>query len=197
MFKSAAAVAVTGTFLAIALAGCTSGSDPAEPGGSGGSAGGGTAECLARSWVLDVADAAQQLGENLASKGLNVTQSEGAGRQTFTFSGGGDITATIDVTYTVTVVNDPITLTLVQTHSGAPSGTWSVDGDTVSFTDWDNAGYSVQNQTIVNGTVSPNQIDIPSEDLDDGATMTVQCDGDTLSTKVSASPFTQHWTAEG
>ena len=203
MFIARKTTLAASALLLLSLAACA-------PGGGGGDGGGGSeepagasgsTECLAgKTWVLDIPDAASQLGAQLASNGLNVTQSEGAGRQDFTFTEDGAVASHVDVTYTITIVTDDLTMTLVQTHGGDPSGEWAWQGDSgsgIAFSNWDNAGYSVQNQFIINGTASENNMTVPSEDLGDGSVMTVDCSGSTLTTKVTGSPFTQHWTAEG
>lgn len=192
-------LAATGLLL-LALAACSGGGggggEPAD-----GASGASSTECVAgKTWVLDIADAATQLGANLASNGMNVTQSEGAGRQDFVFTEDGLASAHIDVTYTVTIVTDDLTITLVQTHGGEPTGEWAWQGDsddTITFSNWDNAGYSVQNQFLINGVASENTMTLPSETLGDGSVMTVDCSGSTLTTQVTGSPFTQHWSAEG
>lgn len=183
--------------LLIFLAACAPGGAP-EPGG--GAAAENHTQCIAgKTWVLDIADAASQLGAQLSSSGMNVTQSEGAGRQDFRFDENGTLTAHIDVTYTITVVNDELTLTLVQTHGGDPSGEWAWQGDSdnLTFSNWDNAGYSVQNQFIVNGVTSENAMTLPTETLGDGTVMNAACSGNSLTTTTTGSPFTQHWSAEG
>jgi hypothetical protein len=195
MFRKRTAAIAAPALLVLALAGCTPG-DSAPASGAGG---GSTTGCLAgKTWVLDIDDLASQLGAQLSSGGLNVTQSEADGRQTFEFTAAGLATAQVDVTYTITIVNDDLTLTLVQTHGGDSGGGWAWLGDstTLTFTDWDNAGYSVQNQFLINGTATESQITIPSEALG-GTDMETECSGSQLSTHVLSSPFTQHWTAEG
>ena len=67
----------------------------------------------------------------------------------------------------------------------------------ITFSDWDNSGYSVQNQFLINGVASESAITIPSDNLGDGSVMSTDCSGDSLATSVTGSPFTQHWTAEG
>lgn len=204
MFTTRSTVATASALLLVSLAACTAGGGDGGGGGgepADGASGGSPTACVSgKTWVLDVADAASQLGAQLTSNGMNVTQSEGAGRQDFTFTEDGMVSSHIDLTYTLTVAQDDLTLTLVQTHGGDPSGEWAWQGDaddTIVFSNWDNAGYSVQNQFIVNGTASENTMDIPSETLGAGSVMTVDCSGSTLTTQVSGSPFTQHWSAEG
>ncbi|MBX3100850.1 MAG: hypothetical protein KF761_14895 [Salinibacterium sp.] len=163
-------------------------------------AGNSSTSCISgKTWILDLPDLAAQLGEQLSSHGLNVTQSEGVGRQDFVFDGSGTVASHIDVTYTISVQKDDLTITLVQTQGGDTSGEWSWQGDTtdVVFSNWDNAGYSVQNQFLVNGVAGENSVTIPTETLGDGTVMATTCTGTTLSTQVSGSPFTQHWTSEG
>jgi len=199
----------------LALAGCTTGGGGAGDGGtgtgSGASEGSGTGdgttgteasgdastECLSRTWALDVPDSATQLGDYLrTSGGMNVTQSEGSGAQLMTFNDDGTASSDNDVSYIVTVDDGELVLTLVQTHSGAATGEWAWSGDgIVAFPGWDSGTYTIQTQVLVNGTASPTQVNTPSGSLAEGSTMTVVCSGDSLTTKIDVSPFTQHWTA--
>jgi hypothetical protein len=204
MHITARGALIVAPLILLALTACgTGGTGTGGTGdGSGGEADGGvsTTECIAgKTWVLDLDDSASQLGAQLASGGLNVTQSEGEGRQTFTFDDDGHAIATIDVTYTITVDSgDGIVITLVQTHAGEPFGEWAWldDSTTISFADWDNAGYSIQNTVLVNGTAGDFPITVPDETLGE-TDMETECSGSTLTTHVEASPFTQHWNAEG
>jgi hypothetical protein len=177
------------------LTACTpDGTDPAP---ADGAAGGGTAACLAdRTWVLDLPDLTAQLAEQMSSNGLNVTESSAEGRQTFFFGSDGNAQASLDSTFTLGVDSgDGIVITVVQTHSGSPSGAWELDGDTVVFADWDVADYAIQNSILVNGIGADAPITLPDDTLD-GTDLTITCEGDSLSTKAAASPFTQHWNAE-
>jgi hypothetical protein len=203
MFTARTTTLAVSALLLLTLAACTP-----DGGGTGGggeteapeAGASGSTECVSgKTWVLDIADAASQLGAQLASSGMNVTQSEGAGRQDFLFTEDGSASAHVDVTYTITIVTDDLTMTLVQTHGGDPSGEWAWQGDSdsdIAFSNWDNSGYSVQNQFIINGTATENSMTVPSENLGDGSVMTVDCSGDSMTTKVTGSPFTQHWNAE-
>jgi hypothetical protein len=196
-----------------AVAGCSAGSGGASSGstsspsseagaevdaGSGG--GGGAADCVVdRTWVLDKEDLAAQLAAFMSSNaGLVVNESSAVGRQTFEFNSDGSATAFVDVTYTLGVDGDGFPLTIVQTHTGEPSGQWSFVGDsaTVTFDDWDSSGYSVQNTILIDGAAVDMPIDIPSDALGE-TDMTIECSGDALTTKVATSPFTQRWNAEG
>lgn len=199
----------TGTLVAsaallFALVGCTpgvgsGGSGTGSDSDDGGAAAGTTPmSCIAdRTWVLNKDDLAAQLAANLTANGLVVTQSTADGRQTFEFNSDGSATAFVDVTYTLTVDSDGLVMTLVQTHSGEPSGEWQLldDGSTVTFDSWDNAGYTVQNSILIGGVAADMPLDIPSDTLGE-TDMTTVCSGNTLSTKVEVSPFTQHWIAE-
>lgn len=202
MFTTRSTAVATSGILLLALAACTSGGGEGEEDEPAAEASGAASTgCIeGKTWVLDLPDAASQLGANLAASGMNVTQSEGSGRQDFTFTEDGLASAHIDVTYTVTVVADDLTLTLVQTHGGDPTGEWAWQGDSdseITFANWDNSGYSVQNQFLIDGVASENSMTIPSETLAAGSVMTVDCSGDTLTTQVTGSPYTQHWNAEG
>ena len=203
MFTTRTTTAAASALLLLSLAACTPvGSGGAEGGGDGG---GGEAEasgdCITnKTWVLDLADAAAQVGEHLGSSGgLNVTQSLGEGRQDFRFDDDGTATSHVDSSFTISVVDGELELTMVQTHAGDPSGQWewADDSGNISFSSWDNAGYSVQSQSIVNGTASEVTTSVPEDGLAEGSVMATECSGDTLTTSVTGSPYIHHWTAEG
>lgn len=197
--------------LLLLLAGCSAPVDESDtvlPGGGTGATdgateeeleGSGTTACISRTWALDIPDSAAQLGDFMSTNGgINVTQSEGSGVQLITFDEGGTASMTNDVSYVVTVVDEELTFTMVQTHSGDTSGEWEwtdADEDTITFPAWENGEYTIQTQMLVNGTATENESTLPSETLGSGSLMTVECSGDSLTTKVSESPFTHHWTA--
>lgn len=196
----------TASVLLLLLAACTPapGADPgSDP--SGGATGAadsasGSTDCLVdRTWVLNTDDLAAQLAANITANGLTVTQSTADGRQTVEFASDGTATSSVDVTYTIAVdTGDGLVMTIVQTHSGTPGGQWAWLGDssTLTFSNWDNGGYSVQNTILIDGVAVDAPIDIPSDTLS-GTDMETSCEGNTLSTHVAVSPFTQHWIAEG
>ena len=198
----------TAAVLLLTLAGCSTGGSggpgsgsSTEPGGSTGTdAGSGSVSCVEdRTWVLDTDDLAAQLATQMSSGGLTVSESTAEGRQTIEFASDGTASSSVDVTYTLSIDSgDGIVITVVQTHSGEPHGQWEWLGDstTITFSGWDNAGYSVQNTVLVNGVAGDFPISIPSDTLGD-TDMETTCSGDALSTHVATSPFTQHWIAEG
>lgn len=187
--------AAASAVLLLALAGCSG----SGGGGQTAAAGGGTAGCLARSWKLDVADAATQLGSQLATNGLNVVSSEGAGSETLTFAADRTAKVNVDLTYTITVAESGgHTITIVQKHSGQPGGAWTLgDSDVVTFSGWDNNGYSIQNTIMVDGVASNTPITVPSDTFGNDTPMTVDCSAAALATHVDPSPFTNHWTPQG
>lgn len=86
---------------------------------------------------------------------------------------------------------------MVQHHEGSPSGQWGWDGSTDStivFDEWSD-DYVVTTDTSINGTAAPTTTTPMGGGLS-GQTMTVSCDGDTLTTQAEGSPFTQVWHPE-
>lgn len=195
------------TIVLLTLSACSAGGGDGSTtetgsGADSGAAGSGSAadSCLVdRVWDLNTSDLAAQLAANFTSNGLVVTQSTANGTQTIEFGSDGTASSTVDVTYTIAIDSgDGIVITVVQTHSGTPHGEWTRAGDagTLTFSNWDNAGYSVQNTVLVNGTAGDFPISIPEDTLG-SSDMEIVCEGNTLSTRVAPSPFTQHWIAEG
>lgn len=202
--KTTAAL-VTVPLLVLALSGCT----PGDPGGEeptaeeptdGETLEAGSTACLTdREWNLDVADAAAQLGDQLASSGLTVVSSVGEGSQSLWFDQEGYVGSSTNLTYTLVADMDGgLVMTMAQHHEGDPGGQWAWEGEaesTLTFTDWD-ANYTVTTDTSINGTAAPTST-IPAGGLAGlgGTSMTVACDGDSLTTQAEGSPFVQHWTA--
>ena len=187
--------------VALGLAGC---GDDSSGGGSSSApsaAGGHSTGCLInKTWTLDVADAATQIGDYLTTKGLAVTSSTGAGSQTFTFTQEGHATASTNLTYTINVDENGHALVVTQEHTGDSNGDWawqaaaSGSSSVITFANWDAGTYAVQNTISIDGVQSSAPINFPDAGLG-GTDMTVTCSGNHLTTKVAASPFTQKWTA--
>jgi hypothetical protein len=187
----------------LVLTGCFPGSGgPGDSGsgGDGGSADGGsggvsTADCLAGSWDLDTADLAAQLQEYFVANGTPVTSTETSGAVTLDVDGD-SMTYDSTVSYTMTAELDGgLQMVIVQSQTGSSSGDWSVDGDSVVFSNWTN-GITIDNTVSINGTASDIPIEMPS-DAGGGVPMTVTCSGDTLTTKPDVSPFTSTWARIG
>jgi hypothetical protein len=192
--------------LALALGGCTllgggggGGSEDDGEGSSGGEQldGGSTACVIDKNWQLDVADAATKLGEQLASGGLHVVSTTGEGEQGIFFDQEGIAGTATDVSYTMVVdMGEGLTMTMVQHHEGSPGGNWAWDGEsesTIVYEGW-SGDYVVTTDTSINGTAAPTSTAPMGGGLD-GQSMTVDCDGDTMTTQAAGSPFTQVWHA--
>ena len=195
--------------LVLALSGCTllggggggGSDDPIADGSTGGEEleGGSTACLMDREWNLDVADTAAQLGESLSSNGLSVVSTTGEGTQSLWFDQEGYAGSATSLTYTMVVnLDDGMVMTMAQHHEGTPGGQWAWEGEeesVLTFTDWEDS-YVVTTDRSINGTAAPTST-MPMGGLGglSGVSMTVSCDGDSLTTQAEGSPFTQHWTA--
>lgn len=168
--------------------------------GAGGGDGAGSATgigCLTdRTWSLDLNDLVGQLGEQMAGSGMPLVEASASGTQTFEFSSDGTAVAAINSTFVLTVDSNGLPLTITQTHSGAPGGAWSEAGEgTLSFDEWDDSGYTIDNQISMDGTVVDMPIELPSNSFG-GSTMTYECSGSTLTTTVPENTFTYRWSTE-
>lgn len=174
-------------------AGGSEGAGTEESGGTESGGSGGIADCLQGSWDLDEQALARDLGESMASSGANVVSSEASGGVHLNFDG--DQAHYIsDVTYTITIdMGDGLVMTNSQLQTGESTGRWAVDGDQVVFSEFE-AGITIVNDVSINGETSSTTTDLPSSE--DGVPMSVTCDGDLLSTKPDASPFTSVWSRE-
>jgi len=193
--------------LVLSLAGCTligggGGTDPVEDdGSSGGEAleGGSTACIMDRNWSLDIDDAAAQLSAYMLENGLTVVETTGTGEQLIWFDEIGSAGSATNLTYTMVVdMGEGSVMTMTQHHEGSPRGQWGWDGSaddssTIVFSDWSD-DYTITTDTSIDGMSAPTSTTPMSGGLS-GASMTVSCDGDTLTTQSEGSPFTQLWHA--
>ncbi|WP_309714185.1 hypothetical protein [Pseudolysinimonas sp.] len=185
-------------FSLLALAACTvpgsgdDGTDTSTDGSSGAS--GDVASCLEGNWSLDTADLAGQLQAYFVENGTPVTSTTQDGAvtldvdaDTMTFESG--------VTFTMTAVTEGLTMVIAQDQAGISTGAWTVEGDDVVFSDWDN-GITITNTITIGGESVGDSMELPA-DTGAGVPMTVNCDGDTLTTKPDESPFTSRWSRIG
>lgn len=159
--------------------------------------GGSTACVIDKNWQLDVADTAAKLGATLASNGQTVVSSTGEGEQGIYFDQEGIAGSSTNLTYTVVIdMGDGLVMTMMQAHAGDAGGNWAWQGDadsTIAFDGW--AGdYTVTTTTAINGTAADPSVTEMGGGLN-SQTMTVSCDGDTMETQASGSPFVQLWHA--
>jgi len=132
----------------------------------------------------------------LASDGLEVTEYTGIGQHTFTLSDAGEASMSVDMTFSLTATSAAgPEISVVQIHTGEPFGSWGWVGDAnvLEFGDWNDGGYEVQNITAINGVnVAESPIPLPADPLGD-ADLTVVCEGSSMSTQSTGSPYTHHW----
>jgi hypothetical protein len=202
-----AAALVIPAVLLVSLSGCFgggpggggAGGEDAEGEGSGGDGleGGSTACVIDKNWQLDIADAAAKLAANLTSQGQNVVSSSGEGEQGIYFDQEGIAGSATNLTYTLTVdMGDGLVMTMTQAHAGESGGNWAWQGDaesTMGFDGW-SGDYTVTTTSAINGTSTAPSVAELGGELN-GQTMTVACDGDTMQTQASGSPFVQVWHA--
>jgi hypothetical protein len=191
--------------LLLSLSGCSlfgvgGGAEPRDDDESSGGEplGGGTTSCLVdRDWQLDVGDQAQQLAEAMTNAGANVIGVVGEGEQAIYFDHEGIAGSATSVTYTITIdAGDGLIMTMVQHHEGTPGGNWSFSDDdesVVVFDGW-SGDYVVTTDTTINGVAAPTSTSPIGGGLD-GQSMTIACDGSTMSTQAEGSPFVQLWRA--
>ena len=174
--------------VALGLAGCGDGTDPAS--------GSALSACISgKTWNLDVNDMATQLGAELSAKNIDVRSSTGEGTETITFSRSGHSTSTNDLTYTiVAALSNGLAMSIAQKHTGDAGGDWTLTGSTVKFTHWDAGTYVVNNSFRIGDVVTSAPLTVPDSGLG-GVDLVVTCHGNSLTTKAAVSPFTQHWTA--
>jgi|GEM_PF-1364881 len=197
----------------LALTACSPGSS-GDPGGAGGASeepaddtGGGSdlgpvlTECVNGDWSADLDDLAAQLGANLAANGLTVTDSTASGTQEVAIDGEGFLGFGNAMTFVITIdMGGGLVMTVTQTHTGSTGADWAWDGEAETsdtsgrmvFSNFTNSDYDVQSVVAINGTASEQTIPMPEQPTGD-VPLAVTCDGDTLTTKADASPFTTTW----
>lgn len=202
-----AAALVIPAVLLVSLSGCFGGGgggagedDPGSGDGSGDGEvleGGSTACVIDKNWQLDIADAAAKLAANLTANGQNVISSTGDGEQGIYFDQEGIAGSATNLTYTLVVdMGDGLVMTMTQAHAGESGGNWAWQGDAESamgFDGW-SGDYTVTTTSSINGTSTAPSVAELGGELN-GQTMTVACDGDTMETQSSGSPFVQLWHA--
>lgn len=191
--------------LLLSLSGCSlfgigGGSEPRDDDGSAGgeSLAGGAAACIEdKDWQLDVGDQAQQLADYMTAQGLDVVGVVGTGEQGIYFDHEGIAGSATNLSYTITVnMSDGLVMTMVQHHEGSPGGNWQLSDDDESLVVFDgwSGDYVVTTDTTINGVAAPTSTNPMSSGLD-GQSMTIACDGNTMSTQSEGSPFVQLWRA--
>ena len=158
-------------------------------------------DCVTGDWTADVNDLAAQLGANLASNGLNVVSSTASGTQDVAIDGEGFLGFGNDMTFVITIdMGDGLVMTLTQTHTGSTGADWAWDGEAPAddtsgrmvFSNFTNSGYEVHSTVAINGTASEQTVPMPAQPAGD-VPLAVGCEGDTMTTKADASPFTTTW----
>lgn len=187
--------------LLLSLGGCflIPGADPSDPGSGDGEVleGGSTACVIDKNWQLDIVDAAAKLGAQLASGGQTVISSVGEGEQGIYFDQEGIAGSSTDLTYTLVIdMGDGLIMTMTQGHAGDAGGNWAWQGDADSMMAFDGwtGDYAVTTTTSINGTSTEPSVTEMGGGLN-GQTMTVSCEGDTMETQATGSPFIQIWHA--
>ncbi|PJJ63629.1 hypothetical protein [Compostimonas suwonensis] len=145
-------------------------------------------------WSVVTTDLANQMSRYFSSQGLAVSGVEIAGTQILTVNGDGTASVETDLTSTVEIDADGVTMTLVQTQTGPAAGAWRLSDDGAVFEPegW-TTGLAVTNQVFINGMASEVAgMAVPSSGFDD-VPLTIACDGAYLDTKAQQSPFQQLW----
>lgn len=189
--------------LLLLLAACTTGGLPGggssaaptdEPTDSGGSGGGpGAADCVVGNWSADVDDLAAQLLAFFQENGIPATSTAADGFIELRIAGTGDAEIEQDLGITVDADLNGMPLTLVQRHSGAGSGGWSVDADTLTFPDWDRGTLQIEQDVTLGGETFDLPIELPDDAYGDVPLEVQSCAEGEMVTKAEQSPFTTTW----
>ena len=184
----------------LVLAGCSAGTDDSgevtvEPDELPVDSGSGALhDCLVGTWQLDTAKNAQQLQENFAANGTEITSTTADGSVVLTVD---DANMSFDsgITYTMSGTVADVDLVVTQHQVGVSEGRWSETDGVVSFFDWV-PGTAVTNKVTVAGTETDLGVEFP-EDFGAGSPLDVYCSGDALETTPQESPFTGYWARIG
>jgi hypothetical protein len=82
-----------------------------------------------------------------------------------------------------------------QDQVGQATGNWSVDDDSLLYSDWEN-GITITTTITIEGQSAGNSSELPG-DTGEGVAMGIECDGDTMTTHPDVSPFTSTWARVG
>lgn len=195
--------------LGIALTGCQFGGGTAGSGGhaepsaagspdASAAAGSGNSDtgCVAdKDWHVDVDDLAQQLQERLEAGGMTIQSVDGHGSQLIRFNSTGNMASSTDLTFVVKIELKDTTMTETQHQVGPASAEWAWLGDSnvVTLTEWVE-NIKATNKITIGGSTSSADLPLNFAGMQ-GAQMTLECDGDSLTTSSADSPFVKHWTA--
>jgi hypothetical protein len=202
--RSLATALVIPATLLLALTACTtppgSGSGVGLGAGEGegeGSGGGQPTECVSGDWSADLDDLAAQMLEQMTSGGSPITSVTASGTQGLAIDETGVLGFGNDMTFVTTAnIGEGMVMTVTQSHTGGVGADWAWDGDAegnvMVFDNFDGSEYVITNVVAINGTAS--EAPFPTPDISAGnVPLAVTCEGDTMTTKAEASPFTTTW----
>ncbi|AYF97062.1 hypothetical protein [Protaetiibacter intestinalis] len=216
MSRRTAAAAALPLVLLFALTGCFpvpgTGTDGTgdDTGTTGGDTGGDTdgdalgpvlTACVNGDWTADLDDLASQLGAFMAANGLNVVSSTGSGSQTLSIGGEGVLGFSNEMTFVITIdMSGGLTMTTTQAHTGRVGADWAWDGGsdasdtagTMVFSEFDDSAYTIDTTVAINGEASDMPVTSPPMAAGN-VPLAVTCEGDTMTTHPSGSPFTTTW----
>ena len=108
---------------------------------------------------------------------------------------GDTMTYESNVTFTMVADADGLEMIIEQDQVGVSAGNWAVDGDAVVYSDWE-TGIEITTTITIGGSSAGSPTVVPG-DGGDGLEVVTTCDGDTLTTQPTASPFTTTWARVG
>lgn len=170
-----------------------SGGDGTDPEGSSG-APVALGDCMLGSWEADLDDLAQQLQAYFVANGTPVTSIDSAGSYSLDVDSE-SMTYTSAAHFTAVADSNGVAMVIEQDQTGVSAGHWSVVGDSVVYSDWEN-NIEITTTITMSGQSSDAPITVPA-DGGDGLEVATTCHGDTLTTAPAASPFTTTWVRVG
>jgi hypothetical protein len=143
------------------------------------------------SWDADLEDSAAQLLAYFQENGSPMTATTVDGSQTLDIDADGTLEFDNAMTYTISGDVSGIEMIVTQKHTGALTAGWTLDGAVMTFTDYDDSSYSIDNSVSMGGVVSESPITVPESGVDVPTTIT--CSGDTMTMAPTGSPFVTTW----
>jgi hypothetical protein len=191
--------------LAFGLAACEGAeSAPGEPATPPGAAPVPVAtECVDGSWDADLDNLLGQMARQFSAGGLRIASANATGSQTLVVGREGVLGFKAGMRFVMEIdMGKGVSMQVTQVHDGSLAADWqwadtTADGGTMTFSRFNDTGYSVVNTVSMGGQSTTMPITSPSAAAAGNVPMEVTCSGNTLTTHPRGTPFTTRWTRTG
>jgi hypothetical protein len=145
--------------------------------------------------MANIPDLANQLLAKLQASGSPATEATGEGQQTLKWDADGHSDFETNYTFTVKLpMGSGLAMTMKQHHEGPATGIMTLNGDKAVPSAWDVSGYKVTTAIDINGQSADSGPTSLPDNGSTGATLTVTCSGNTMTTFAEGGYATTKWT---